>query len=124
MLVEDYPIVIDNTEVPIKKQQWNRSYVNVSNIAQTEAGTDDVEVLRFGKTTISASFKCTDTWAKFFAECNGKPYLTVKFYDLETETYAEKTMRMDSLTINEIRFSDRIDVSNGLYNVSFRLLEF
>ena len=124
MLKDDYPIVIDNTEVPLKKQQWNRSYVNICNIAQTEAGTDDVEYIRFAKTTIAASFKCTDDWAKFFAECNNKPSLTVKFYDLQTETYVEKTMRMDSLTANEIKYSDQVDVSNGLYNVSFRLLEF
>ena len=124
MLKEDYPVIIDGTTISIIKQQWNRSYVNVYNSAQTEAGTDDIEVVRFSKTTIAAQFKCTDEWARTFAEFNSRASLTVRFYDLETETYVQKTMRMTSLVINEIRYSDRIDVSEGLYTVSFQLVEF
>lgn len=124
MLKEDYPVIFDETEITIIKQQWNMSYVNLVNTAQTEAGTDDVEVLRFAKRTINAQFKCTDGWAKFFAEKNSQASIEVQFYDVVTETYIQKTMRMDSLTINEIKYSDQIDVSNGLYNVSFRLVEF
>ena len=124
MLREDYPIFFDETEIEIKHLSWNRSYSNILNTQQTEDGHDDVEVIRRGKSTISASFRCTDEWVSILAEFNSHPSIDVRFYDVVTKDYVTLEMRMESLSVQEIRNSDRLTVTNGTYNVSFSLVEF
>lgn len=124
MLKEDYPIYFDDTEISIRHRTWKRSYVNLINENTTEAGTDDVEYVRFGKTNIRAQFWCTDTWTAIFATFSGKPSISVKFYDVETDAYITKSMRMSNFSISEINGSDRLTATNGTYDVSFDLEEF
>ena len=124
MLRDDYPIYFDTDEITIKHRQWNRQYQKLTSIATTEAGTDDVEVVRFAKCVIAAQFRCTDTWAGFFASYNDHQEISVKFYDTDTDAYVTKNMRMQNLQINEIAGSDRLTVTEGVYNVAFQLVEF
>lgn len=124
MLKEDFPIYFDSTEITIKHRQWARSYANIITVNTTEAGTDDVEYLRFGKTSIRAQFRCMDGWVSTFAEFSHKPAITVKFYDVELKAYIEKSMRMEGFSVTEIPKSVDIDVTNGIYDVSFNLVEF
>lgn len=124
MLRTDYPIYFDTTEITIRHRQWNRVYSNVLNINQTEDGHDDVEVIRLGKATIAAQFRCTDTWAATLAAFNDQPSIAVKYYDVVTKAYVTMNMRMDNLSVREIKGSDRLSATNGVYDVSFNLVEF
>jgi hypothetical protein len=124
MLKEDYPIYFDDTEISIRDRRWNRSYINVTSIFQTEDGHDDVEVIRTGKSTISAAFRCTDAWASVFASFNSHTSINVRFYDVETNDYITLIMRMDGLMVNKIVGSERLSVTNGTYEVTFNLVEF
>ena len=124
MLKRDYPIYFDNTEITIKHRTWQVGYANQIVINTTEAGTDDVEYIRFKKTTIRVSFRVFDDWAARLTAFGRNPSIEVRYYDTEERDYVTKTMRMDALSVNEIPKSDDLEVSNGVYDISFNLVEF
>ena len=124
MLKRDYPIYFDLVEIAIDRNQWDASYSNLIVINTTEAGTDDVEVLRSGKVTISAQFNCTSLWAGFFVEYNTHPIISVKYYDTNENGYVTRSMRMEDLSVDEVQYSDTVEGTEGLYIVGFNLVEF
>jgi len=123
-MLSSYPIYFDNTEISIRKIKWVRSYNNLANVSETEAGTDDVEVIRKGKAVIDAQFYCSDRWASILSAFNDQQSIQVRFYDIKTKDYVTLKMRMDGLEIEEVQNSDRVANTNGLYIVSFDLVEF
>lgn len=123
-MLSNYPIYFDNTEISIRKIKWARSYNNLANVSETEAGTDDVEVIRKGKTIIGAEFNCSDRWASILSAFNDQQSIQVRFYDIKTKDYVTLKMRMEDLNIDEVQDSDRVSGTNGLYIVSFSLVEF
>ena len=124
MLKADYPIYFDTTEISIKPRQWNRTYAKIENINQTEAGGDDVEVIRTRKSTISCQFRCTDSWASTLSTFQDAPSLVVKFYDTKTKAYIELTVRMENYSEQLILGSERLGSTNGVWNIGFNLVEF
>ena len=84
MLRDDFPIYFDDTEISIKHRQWARSYANMITVNTTEAGIDEVEYLRFGKTTIRAQFRCMDNWVAIFAEFSHK---TSVLFDIRASAF-------------------------------------
>lgn len=123
-MLSNYPIYFDNTEISIRKIKWVRSYNNLANVSETEAGTDDVEVIRKGKAVIGAAFNCSDRWASILSAFNDQQSIQVRFYDIKTKDYVTLKMRMEDLDIDEVQDSDRVGGTNGLYIVSFNLVEF
>lgn len=123
-MLSSYPIYFDNTEITIRRVQWSRGYENLANVSETEAGTDDVEVIRKGKTVIGAAFNCSDRWASILSAFNDQQSIQVRFYDIKTKDYLTLKMRMEDLNIDEVQDSDRVSGTNGLYIVSFNLVEF
>lgn len=123
-MLSSYPIYFDNTEITIRRVQWSRGYENLANVSETEAGTDDVEVIRKGKTVIGAAFNCSDRWASILSAFNDQQSIQVRFYDIKTKDYLALKMRMEDLNIDEVQDSDRVSGTNGLYIVSFNLVEF
>jgi len=123
-MLSNYPIYFDNTELTIRRVQWSRGYDNLENVSETEAGTDDVEVIRKGKTVIGAAFNCSDRWASILSAFNDQQNIQVRFYDIKTKDYVTLKMRMEDLNIDEVQDSDRVSGTNGLYIVSFNLVEF
>lgn len=124
MLITDFPIYINDTEIKARALTWDRSYSNVVNVNMTEDGVDDYEVIRAGKSEISAQFQCSDYWASIFAGFIQEPILAVRFYDVATKGYIELEMHMEALTTSLIEYSDAVQSTNGLYDVSFTLVEF
>lgn len=123
-MLSSYPIYFDNTELTIRRVQWSRGYENLANVSETEAGTDDVEVIRKGKTVIGAAFNCSDRWASILSAFNDQQSIQVRFYDIKTKDYVTLKMRMEDLNIDEVQDSDRVSGTNGLYIVTFNLVEF
>ena len=123
MLKRDFPVLFNNVAIKGTCLMWERGYTNISNSNMTEAGTDDVEVIRRGKTTIAAEFQCSDFWASKIAAYNALQQFEAKFYDVVTKTYTTMTVRMDGLIVTQLQNSDALE-SNGAYDLRFNLLEF
>lgn len=119
----DYPVVIGTTPITIPAMTWNMSLDTIENVNTTEDGHDDVEVTRLGKRRISASYKVTDSWALFFRSMYSADTVTVSVYDTLTQTYAVIDMRVRNYKESLVRKSDDLSVTNGIYNISFELVE-
>ena len=124
MLKTDFPPIFDSTTITPKRLSWEYAYETISNINQTESGHDDVEVIRTGKLSIGAQFQVTDRWAAIFTGFYHKPMITVKDYDVETQTYKERTMRIEGYNVSLVNESDKLGLTNGLYIVTFTLVEY
>ena len=122
-MLNEYPIYFDDTEI-FTPENWEESYDVVESTNQTEAGTDQVILVRTDKLTVSCSFQCSSRWAAKFAFFRDQPSLTVKLYDLKSETYKERSMRIRQFKSTKEKNSEKTKGTNGLYTVSFELEEF
>lgn len=122
-MLKDYPIYFDETEL-FTPESWEESYAVVESTNQTEAGTDQVIVTRYDKLSVSASFQCSSRWAAKFAEFRDKDSIAVKLYDLKTQDYKTRTMRMRNFKTGPEKNSEKTKGTNGLYTVNFDLEEF
>ncbi|MCH4013803.1 MAG: hypothetical protein LKE64_05695 [Solobacterium sp.] len=123
MMLKDYPIYFDETEL-FTPESWEESYSVIESTNQTEAGTDQVIVTRYDKLSVSASFQCSSRWAAKFAEFRDKDSIQVKLYDLKSQDYKTRTMRMRNFKTGPEKNSEKTRGTNGLYTVSFDLEEF
>ena len=123
MLKKEYPIYFNDTKIfwPAK---WDESYSVVESTNETEAGTDQVIVTRYDKLSVSASFNCSDSWASKFSEFRDMDSISVKLYDLKTKDYKVRKMRIRNFKSGPKASSEKLKDTNGLYVVSFDLLEF
>lgn len=122
-MLSDYPIYFDDVKL-FTPESWEESYTVVESTNQTEAGTDQVIVTRYDKLSVSASFPCSSRWAARFAEFRDKDSIQVKLYDLKTQGYKTRTMRMRNFKTSPEKHSEKTRGTNGLYTVSFDLEEF
>ncbi|WP_108775574.1 hypothetical protein [Lactimicrobium massiliense] len=122
-MLSDYPIYFDDTKL-FTPESWHESYEVVENTNQTEAGTDQTVVIRYDKLSVSASFNCSSKWAAKFAEFRDHDSIQVKLYDLKTQDYKTRTMRIRNFKSGPEKNSERTKRTNGLYVVSFDLNEF
>lgn len=122
-MLSDYPTFFDNTEI-LKPTSWSESLVNVKDTKTTEAGKDSIAYLRWAKLTVDATYYVTDRWARIFQSFSWKNQFTLKKYDVYERGYDEITVRMEDFKSRLLPESEQIEVSNGLYEVSFKLVEF
>lgn len=127
-LSSTYPIMFDDTQI-LSPSEWNETSNVVETVNVTEAGTDNVEVTRYDKLTISAKFKVAEAtnvgeWAKVFKEFSKKPSFTLKRYDILEQGYEQRTVRMRDFTAELMAKSDLLPSINGIWNISFMLIEF
>lgn len=124
MLYSDYPLLINDVEIKPTRQNWSIEYINILNENMTEDGHSDIEIVRKGKVGISVSMQCADMWASTITLLNAEASLSVKCYDIATKGYLTRSMYMDGLIVKEVPNSDKVQGINGLYYVSFDLVEF
>lgn len=123
-LKDTYPVKINNVSL-FRPEKFEIIPSIIETEFQTEAGTDEIIVTRYGKVTISAEYACDDDWvSKFQGWNNSGSALTVKFYDPSQSTYATKSMRLRNLKIDLVPHSDYLTGTMGVYTVSFDLIEF
>ena len=122
-MLSDYPIYFDDVKL-FTPESWEESYTVVESTNQTEAGTDQVIVTRYDKLSVSASFQCSSRWAATFAAFRDKDSIAVKLYDLKTQDYKTRTMRIRNFKTAPEKNSEKTKGTNGLYTVSFDLEEF
>lgn len=120
----DYPIYFDDVRIPMPQSGWSESSNVVENTEMSEGGTDMLDIIRMDKLSISVSTSCFSDVAKIYEEFSKKPNITVKFYDIMNETYQERLMRMRSFSKTYRKDTDKIEATNGIWDISFTLEEF
>lgn len=123
MISRDYPTFFDDVQM-LLPTSWSESSEVIETVNESEAGTDIVDVTRYDKLSISASYRCTDSWAKILKEFSKKDIIVVKRYDYLSNAYEERNMRIRSFKANMMHYSDRIVASNGIWEISFTLEEY
>ena len=121
--MKDFPPCINTIQLPFP-HSWKETSNVVETVNKTEAGTDQVDVVRYDKLTISCEFGCDNTLVatlKGFAKLGS---LSVKYYDAETDAYKERTMRMRKFAQSFVDGSHTLDGVRGVWKVSFDLEEF
>lgn len=123
-LKDTYPVKINSTSL-FRPEKFDISSETIETNFQTEAGTDEVIVTRYGKVTISAEYACNSTWVGIFQGwANSGSALSVMYYDPLTAGYVTKSMRLRNLEISLVPHSDYLTGTMGVYTVSFDLIEF
>ena len=122
-MLSDYPIKFNGESIP-EPVSWSENSEVIEAVNETEAGTDQIIVTRFDKLTISCSFQCSHRWAKKFKEYSKLNEVTVNFYDVINEQYRTRAMRIRNYQMNLVNNSWRTDRTNGLWEISFDLIEF
>lgn len=123
-MLSSYPICFNTTELEFFPATWEESLEVVENVFSTEAGTDVVDIVRTGKLTVNVGCRQTAAWAKTFKQFSALSSFTLKIYDPLTEAYAEHTVRMRDFRSALVKGTDRMSVSEGLWDISFTLKEF
>ena len=86
-------IKFDDEEI-IHPESWSEDSEVIETVNETEAGTDQIAVLRYDKLSISCSFNCSHRWAKKFKEYSKQDEISVSFYDILSEENAVRKMRI------------------------------
>lgn len=127
-----YPTMFDSTEI-LSPTSWKETSNVIETVNQSEAGTDLVDVTRYDKLIVDASYTIAETcetggvgngWAKTFKEFSKKPSFTLKRYDPLVGGYEERTVRMRKFSADIVKKSDLFDDINGAWRISFTLEEF
>ena len=121
-MLRDFPIYFGSEQIP-RPIKWQEKYENVDSVNSTEAGTDQVLVVRYGKLSVSAQFNCSSRWAAKFVTYAKGP-IDVKAYDLETQDYKTRSMRLRNLQVTLEENSYNMDGTIGLYTVACSLEEY
>ena len=122
-MLSTFPIKFDN-EAIITPISWEEESEVSETINQTEAGTDQIVITRYDKLTINCTFQCSSTWAKKFKNYSTKDEITVSIYNILSETYSNRTMRIRNFKVALVKNSWKTSNTNGLWNISFSLKEF
>lgn len=127
-LFNTYPIMFNQTQI-LSPSQWEEKSEVIENVNRSEAGTDNVEVARYDKLTVSARFKVAESpsagsWAKIFKEFSKMASFTLKRYDILEQGYEERTVRMRNFSAELERKSDLLPAINGVWDIGFELIEF
>ena len=119
----DYPLYFDTTVMP-QPGSWQESSDVIETVNKTEAGTDQIEVTRYDKLTIAVGFVVTDDVARTLKAFSKQNSITVKYYDIETDGYKERVMRMRKFSVSLHKGSDKLLAVRGVWDVNFSLEEF
>lgn len=123
-----YPIFFDDTEM-LSPHSWNETSEVIETVNSTEAGTDQVDVTRYDKLKISVSYVVAENdngqeWANILKGFSKQNSITVKRYDILEQGYEEREMRMRDFSANLKPKSDMLPSVNGVWEISFTLIQF
>lgn len=122
-MLKDYPVTFDGIEV-MPWSKWDEDREVIENTYQTEAGTDQIDVVRYGKLSVSCQYRCHDEWLRIFTDFSERDSIEVSSYDTKQAMSTVKIMRIRDFKASPIEFSESVADTNGVWNVSFKLEEF
>lgn len=122
-ILKNYPIKINNTAIPFSGSM-SENYGTIETVNVTEAGTDITQVQRLEKLTLSISYKMlSDFISTLEGWKNSHTYLTVSVFDFSIGGYKDRQMRMRNYKKSLVPKSEDLEVTTGIWNVSFDLIE-
>lgn len=116
--------IMFDDEVIFEPQSWDEESDVIENVNETEAGTEQIAVTRYDKLSVSCSFQCSSIWAKKFKQYSMKDEIAVSLYDVVDEAYKVRAMRIRDFKMSLVSHSWNTPNTNGLWEVSFSLIEF
>lgn len=118
-----YPMLFNTTQIPFPTD-YSEDSQTIESSRVTEAGTDIVNVARYGKLKASMSFTCLQATVQTLASFKSVDSFTFKRYSPETDAYAESTVRMRNYKCQPKKGSEDLTEVKGVWDVSFDLEEF
>lgn len=119
----DYPLKFNNEEMYYPSSfSIDEEVIDKTN--QTEAGTDQVQLVRTGKVKMTFSTKCLPQWLAKYKYYSALASFQVSYYDVSVEGYVTKTVRMRDFKWSVVKHSYELENTAGIYDVSFVLKEF
>ena len=119
----DYPLKFNNEEMYYPSSfSIDEEVIDKTN--QTEAGTDQVQLVRTGKVTMTFGTKCLADWLARYKYYSALASFQVSYYDVSVNGYVTKTVRMRDFKWSVVKHSYELDNIAGIYDVSFVLKEF
>lgn len=109
---------------------WDESHSVIDSVGQSEAGTDLVNIVRYDKLSVSASFKVSSTWLATFKSFAALDSFTLSictgYTNAETPApiYEQHTVRMRNFAQSRVPKSEGISVTVAIWEISFTLEEF
>lgn len=119
----DFPLMFDSDTIP-QPSTWTENSEVVETVNNTEAGTQQVEVVRYDRLKVSCGFVVTDAVARLLKTYSKKDSFVVKYYDIETDAYKQRTVRMRGFSAALTKDSFNLLSVRGVWTVSFTLEEF
>ena len=116
--------IMFDDELIFEPQSWDEESEVIENVNETEAGTEQIAVTRYDKLSVSCSFQCSSLWAKKFKQYSMKDEIAVSLYDVVDEAYKVRAMRIRNFKMSLVEHSWKTPNTNGLWIVSFSLIEF
>lgn len=122
-MLKSYPIKFDTIEIPFPNSMGVSNEV-LENVNETEAGTDITQIRRIEKLTISMSFRLMDRYLALFETfAYSTSTIQVSMYNATAGTYIMKDMRMRDFQYKLVESSEKVQDINGMYDISFKLVE-
>lgn len=120
-----FPILIESTSIPFP-DSWEETAQKITTEFETENGHRKLVVVRSARMSFRGTFTVTNRWLKKFRTWRNMDAVGLSVYDAKTDAYKTYTVsfREDSFRYTLIKGSERMTLTDGLYNLSFELEEF
>lgn len=123
-----YPIYFDEIEM-LSPHSWQETSEVIETVNETEAGTDQVDVTRYDKLKIAVSYIVAEndngqTWANILKNFSKQNRIKIKRYDILEQGYEERYMRMRDFSATLKPKSDMLPSINGVWEISFSLIQY
>ena len=121
-MLADYPTILDGVQLPFT-DNWDESYETVEVVKKSEAGTDISAITRFDKLTVKTGYICMESLARQLKASSCKTSVVLRMYDLNLGGYSERNVRMRNFTAKRVDNTEKIENTNGIWEISFSLIE-
>ena len=122
-MLQSYPIKINGTAI-YNPEGYSESSDVVETVNESESGTDIIILTRKDKLTISLSFRCSSYFKAILEGYRNTEPLSVQVYDATEDGYKTRSMRIRNYTCTLVQDSWKTRNTNGLYEISFDLVEY
>ena len=118
-----YPIKINGYQLPAPVQ-WDVSYATVETVNETEAGTDQVVLIRNNKINVMAGFQCSSYMMSMFKFWKDQRSVTLNMYEPSDNAMKDYIVRIREFNASLVPQSDKKAGTAGLWNVTFTIIQF
>lgn len=113
----------DNDSVPFVKRE-SASYSNDQTSTKTEGGRNIIQKFRTDIFKMSFSTRCLSDMAHLYHTYSLKDSFVLSYYDTYMNATKTRIVHMENYSESLVENSNKLDATNGIYDVSFTLEEF